>query len=478
MVEPTQSKAIIWSALERFSSQGIAFLISIILARLLDPSCYGLVAMLNIFLAIGQSIIDSGFTSALIRKKKCTDVDYSTVFIFNLLLSTILYILFFFSSTFIASFYNQPELETITRFSTFVFIINALAIVQRAQLSKKMDFKSQTKASVIAVLVSGIVGIVMAYKGYGVWALVTQSLLSAFVSTFVLWCISLWFPKLNFSWDSFREMYAFGSRLFLTGLITTIYKNIYTLIIGKFYNSTDLGYFNRMDHLAAFPSRNFTTIVGRAVYPKQCKYQDDKEKLYRSYLDLLSLSSFFVFPVMLMLAALSEPLVLSLLGEKWVAASQYLMLLCLAYMMDHIQFFNWQMLSVKGRSDLSLYSEIIKKIVSVLILVITIPFGIKVMIIGLSVYALADFLIIIPFVHKVLPSITYWSEIKVLYKSFLNSVLCFAVVKTIIPFFHNCWIQLIVSGICGIILYCAMAKMLKSWELSYYSNKIINVFKR
>lgn len=469
---PSQSKAIVWSAIERFSSQGIQFALGIIIARLVSPSCYGLVAMLTIFLSIGQSLIDSGFANALIHKKECTDKDYSTVFYFNLAVSIALYAVFFFGSPLIADFYNQPELIVITRYSTFGFIINSLAIVQRAQFTKRMDFKKQSKASISAVLISGIIGVAMAYHGYGVWALVFQGLINNFVNTLALWLMSSWRPSLVFSVESFKELYAFGSRLLFTGLLSTVYINLYTLVIGKFFTSTQLGFFNKMQNIAIFPSKNITSIMSRAVYPQQCKLQDDNTALFNNYMQLLSLSSFFIFPLMGGLAALAKPLVTCLLGEAWVDAWPYLSILSVAYMFDHLQYFNWQMLAVKGRSDLSLKSEIIKKIASVIILVVTIPFGVKMMAVGLILYALIDLLIIIPFVHKVIPTITYWAEIKVLARSFFLTICMVVAIVLFLSVFSNSYIQLLGGFVVGGFVYLAIAYVTKAPELKYYLNKM------
>ena len=469
---PSQSKAIIWSAIERFSSQGIQFALGIIIARLVAPSCYGLVAMLTIFISIGQSLIDSGFANALIHKKDCTDKDYSTVFYFNLAVSVFLYAVFFLGSPLIAQFYNQPELIIITRFSTFGFIINSLAIVQRAQFTKNMDFKKQSKATISAVLISGVVGVAMAYQGYGVWALVFQGLINNLVNTVALWLLSSWRPSLVFSVASFKELYAFGSRLLFTGLLSTVYLNLYTLVIGKFFSSTQLGFFNKMQNIAVFPSKNITSLLSRAVYPKQCKLQDDNVALYNNYMQLLSLSSFFIFPLMGGMAALAKPLVACLLGEAWLSAWPYLSILCIAYMFDHLQYFNWQMLAVKGRSDLSLKSEIIKKIASVVILLVTIPFGVKIMAIGLIVYAFIDLAIIIPFVHKVISSITYWAEIKVIARPFLLTLAMSAFIVLFLVVISNIYIQLFGGFIIGCLVYLLIAYFMKMPELKYYLNKI------
>lgn len=469
---PSQSKAIVWSAIERFSSQGIQFALGIIIARLVAPSCYGLVAMLTIFISFGQSLIDSGFANALIHKKDCTDRDYSTVFYFNLVVSVFLYVLFFAASPLIAKFYNQPELTIITRYSTFGFILNSLAIVQRAQFTKRMDFKKQSKATILAGLISGVAGVVMAYQGYGVWALVFQGLINGFINTLLLWLMSDWRPSFIFSIESFKELYAFGSRLLFTGLLSTVYMNLYTLVIGKFFSSTQLGFFNKMQNIATFPSKNITSIMSRAVYPKQCQLQDDNMALHNNYMQLLALSSFFIFPLMGGLAVLAQPLVLCLLGQVWASAWPYLSILSIAYMFDHLQFFNWQMLAVKGRSDLSLKSEIIKKIASVIILVCTIPLGVTAMTVGLIVYALVDLLIIIPFVHKVIPTITYGAEIKILARPFLLTVMMCLSIYVIIGVFQNSFVQLLVGFFVGMVVYLGIAYMIKMPELSYYLKKI------
>lgn len=478
MEEFTQTKAIIWSAVERFASQGIQFIIGVIIARLLDPSCYGLIAMLYIFLAVGQSLIDSGFGSALIQKKVCTDKDYSTVFYFNIFISLLLYLILCLCSPLIAKFYQQPELENVVKVSTIVFVLNAFAIVQRAQLTKKMDFRSQSVATIISVLFSGLLGIFLAYNNFGVWALVILSLFNSGINTIMLWKYSHWRPSLCFSTSSFKELYGFGSRMMLTGLITTIYNNLYTLVIGKFYSPKELGYYNRMQQIATFPSKNLTSVIARAVYPKQCKIQDDKVALFSSYLKLLSHSSFIVFPLMFGLAALSEPLVKVLLGTKWVLAAPYLSILCFAYCFDHIQYFNWQILSVKGRSDLSLNSEIIKKIISIVILIITIPMGIKVMLWGLAIYALFDIIIIIPFVHKVMPEITYGVEFKAIVKQFALALLMFLGIKAILPFFSNEYVQLLCCGILGCAVYLIASQVLHLDSWLYFKNTCINKFKK
>ena len=242
---------VLWSCVERFSVQGIQFVIMVII---LLPSDYGMIGMLAIFIAIAQTLIDSGFSNALIQKKDRSEIDYSTVFYFNIVVGIILYFILFFSSPLIARFYNTPELTGLTRVLALNLFINSLAVVQRAILSIKIDFKTQAKASCSAAIISGIVGIVMAYTGFGVWSLAVQTVLNAFVNTVLLWIFSKWIPLKVFSFESFKKLFAFGSKLLASGLLDTIYRNIYTIVIGKKFASTDLGYFTRADQFAQFPS--------------------------------------------------------------------------------------------------------------------------------------------------------------------------------------------------------------------------------
>lgn len=274
-----QTKGIIWSAIERFSSQGLQFILSIIIARLVSPADYGLIAMLTIFLAIAQSLVDCGFSNALIQKQDRNDTDFSTVFYFNSLISILIYILFWISSPFIASFYDEPKLNNIARAAGINFIISALGIVQRTQMTISLNFKKQAKITLASVFSGGIIGVFLAWKNYGVWALVIQTLTTNFISTTLFWITSKWKPLFVFSISSFNKLFSFGSKMVLTGLLATIYNNIYSLVIGKYFSSQDLGFYNRMNTLAAFPSSNITNIIARAVYPVQCEMQNDNPQI-------------------------------------------------------------------------------------------------------------------------------------------------------------------------------------------------------
>ena len=298
-------KGVMWSAVERFSVQGIQFILTIIIARLVLPSDYGLIAMLNIFLAIARVIVDSGFSSALIQKQDRTETDFSTVFYFNIFISIGFYLLLYISAPYIASFYREPDLSPVTRWIGLNIVISGFSVVQRAKLTINVDFKRQAKASFAAVLISGVIGILLAYKGWGVWALVVQTLSSSLLNTLLLWMFAKWVPKWEFSKESFNTLFSFGSKLLLSGLLHTIYINLYSLVIGRRYTSMDVGFYNRAYQFASFPSINIVEIINRVIFPIQCEIQDDNECLKKSFLKYLKMSCFIVFPLMIIVAALS-----------------------------------------------------------------------------------------------------------------------------------------------------------------------------
>lgn len=395
-------KGMVWSVIDRFAGQGVQFLMSIIIARLVMPSDYGLIAMLTIFLAIAQTFVDSGFGSALVQKKDRTETDFSTAFYFNIAVSTFAYIILFFSAPFIADFYNQDKLVAVTRIAGLSLIINSFGVVQLARLTITLDFKKTAVATLTAVSISGILGIIMAYYGYGVWSLVAQTLSNNIINVIMLWVIAKWHPKLVFSTKSFKSLFGFGSKLLLSSLLHTLYVNLYSLIIGKFFSAKDLGYYNRANALAMFPSTNLSNVIMRVIYPVQCRIQDDDTQLIDNFRKYLRLSCYVIFPIMIGFCVLAEPVVLVLMKEKWLPAVPYLQIMCIAYMWDSIMKLNGSLLNVKGRSDLFFRAEIIKKITAFLILAATIPFGITVMCIGLILYAFADIRIITIYVRKVL----------------------------------------------------------------------------
>ncbi|MFV0396576.1 MAG: lipopolysaccharide biosynthesis protein [Bacteroidales bacterium] len=459
------TNSVLWSAVERFSVQGIQYIISIILARLLFPSDYGLIAMLSIFLAVIQSIIDGGFGYALIQKKNPSKVDYSTVFYFNLLVSIGLYILLYYSSPLIARFYESPELDLVTKVVGLVLIINSLGIIQQTRLTIELNFKSQAIAAFVSVVISGVVGVILAYKGFGVWALVYHTLFNNLLRVILLWIFAYWRPSLVFSFESFSTMFSFGSKILFSSVLHTIYTNLYTLVIGKKFAETELGYFNRASTLAQFPSSNLTNVIVKAIYPIQCKIQDDDQELKRTFLVYMRMSCYVIFPLMIGLAVLAEPMIRVVLTDKWLPAVPLFQILCIAYMWDPVMKLNHNILNVKGRSDYFFHAEIIKKTLAVIILVATIPFGILVMSLGLILYAFVDMFVIV-FYSRKLTGISFRKQIASLSPILILSLSMGGVVYITTHLFASPWISLLIGSVVGIIYYFVASHLFRFHEFS------------
>lgn len=379
---------VLWSAVDNFAGQGITFLVGIVLARLLTPAEFGMIGMLTVFIAVSESFINSGFSNALIRKNDASETDYSTVFYFNLAAGALFFLILFFSAPYVGIFFNEPQLVPLLRVLAIGLIISSLTIIQRTILTKRINFKLQTRISVISNIISGIVGITMAYKGFGVWSLVAQTLSKQTLNSLFLWLWNRWRPTLVFSIESFKELFAFGSRLLASGLIDTLYRNIYYLIIGKFFSAQELGYYTRANQFKDLPASNLTGVMSRVTYPVLAQMQDDKVKLKAGYKRMIKSVMFISMVLLAGLAAIAEPMIITLIGEQWRPAIIYLQLLTFNGMMYPLHALNLNMLQVQGRSDLFLRLEIIKKIIAIPTIIIGIYFGIKIMILGMWVNTL------------------------------------------------------------------------------------------
>ena len=354
-----------WSALENVTRLGVTFVVSIVLARLLSPEEYGLIGILTIFIAIFNAIVDSGFTNALIRKQDATDTDYSTVFYTNLVLSVVLAAVLFFCAKPISVFFERPELVSLTQVMSSVVIINALSIVQRVRTTKAIDFKTQTKITFISSIGSGVIGISMAYMGYGVWALVGQQILNQLLTTLFFWTYNKWIPKFVFSWASFKEMWTFGSKLLASRLIDTAWQEVYQVVIGKCYSPVTLGLFTRAKQFSDLCSANLTSVVQRVSYPVLSSIQDDRVRLKGAYQRVIKTTMLPTFVLMLGLAACAEPMIYVLIGEQWLECVPMLQIISTYGMLYPLHAINLNMLQVQGRSDLFLKLEIIKKIIAI-----------------------------------------------------------------------------------------------------------------
>ena len=445
---------------------------SIILARLLCPSDYGIVAMITIFFAVAQAFVDSGFANALIRKNNRTEKDLSTCFYFNIVVGLFAYIVFFIAAPWIAKFYNQPILTMIIRLESVTMFLNSLCIVQQALLTIQINFKTQAKISLASTIISGIIGVILAYKGFGVWALVWQGISNALVRMILLWKLSTWRPRYGFSKESFHYLFGYGSKLLASGLLDTTYNNIYPIIIGKLFTPADLGYFSRAQGLATLPSSNLTSVLQRVTFPVLSEIQDDMERLETNYRKLLKMSAFIIFPLMMLLAAIARPLVDILLTDKWDNCVIYLQILCVALMWHPIHAINLNLLQVKGRSDLFLRLEIIKKILGVIIILITFSMGLKAMCIGLAINSIIALTINTFYTGKLI-SIGFISQVKDLLPIILSSILLLIVSSGCVYFIENVILQIIVGTVIGIGCYVGVAILFRYNEIEYIKQFII-----
>ena len=446
------TKGLFWSSVERFSNQGVQFVFSIILARLLSPSDYGIIAMVTIFFAVAQSFVDSGFSNALVRKTDRVEEDLSTCFYFNIGVGIIAYIVLFLIAPLVANFYNQPILSPIIRITGLEVMLNSLCVVQQALFTIKIDFKSQAKITLSATVISGIVGILLAYQGYGIWALVWQGVASSIVRMGLLWLMSKWRPRTGFSKSSFNYLFGYGSKLLASGLLDTIYNNIYPIVIGKFYNPAQLGNYSRALGWAQLPSANITSILQRVTFPVLSAIQDDTLRLQNSYRRLLKLSAFIVFPLMMGLAAIASPLIRVILTAKWDGCVLYLQILCFALMLYPIHAINLNLLQVKGRSDLFLRLEIIKKIIGVVILIITIPLGITAMCLGM-VFSSIICLIVNTYYTSRFIDVGLLTQLKDLRIILINSLVMGGGVYILTSFIDIEGLKLVMGIVIGFLLY-------------------------
>lgn len=354
-----------WSAADAFLGQGVTFVVGIILARLLSPDEYGLIGIVTIFTTIMLGIVDSGFSNALIRKEKVTNEDYNTLFSLNLLFSVVLFGVLYFSAPLIAYFFERPLLTELIRVMGLLLIFQALSIVQNTILSRKIDFKTKTKASVISAVASGVIGIAMAYMGYGVWSLVAQQLSRQLIYTLCLWFYNKWWPQLKVSMESFRYMWGFGWKILISGLLNNIWNELYQVVVGKFYSPATLGQYTRAQQYSSIFSTNLTSIVQRVSYPVLAQLQDDRERMLAAYRRIIKVTMFVTAILMICMGAISEPLIYCLIGPQWDLAASYLPLICISMSLYPLHALNLNMLQIQGRTDIYLYIEIVKKIIAI-----------------------------------------------------------------------------------------------------------------
>ena len=456
-------KGVAWSGIDNAAQYAVSFVVGVILARLLSPDDYGLLGIVAIFTAVCGTLIDSGFSTALIRKKDATDDDYNTMFIVNMIMSMLLYTILFVCAPLIANFFNREELVALTRVSSLSMMIGALSIVQNTRLTKKIDFKSQTKITITASIISGIVGISMAFLDFGVWALVAQQLVSSTLRTVLLCMVNKWIPRLKFSVESFHELFGFGWKMMVSGIINTIWNELYQVVVGKFYSPATLGQYTRAKHFSQIFSKNLTSVIQRVTYPVLSNIQDDRERMLSAYRRIIKVTMFIAAISMFFLGAISEPFLYCLIGPKWHEASVYLPLICVVGSTYPLHAINLNMLQVQGRSDLFLGLEIIKKTIGIAPLFVCIFYGIMPMLYTTVITSIIAFFLNSHYSGKLI-GYSSWMQIKDIAPSYgAAAVIAFSIYfLKYLPL--NYWIVLPLQLFSGIVVFFVVCHRMEEFR--------------
>lgn len=466
-----------WSAIERFAVQFIQLIISIVIARLLVPSDYGIIGMIAVLLSVSQSFMDSGFTQALIYKKNRTNTDSCTVFYFNIVIGIVCYIIIYITAPFIAKFYEMPILTKVTRVISLSIPITSLTIVQRALLTAKSDFKSQSLATIPAAILSGLIGVILAYFGYGVWALVWQQISYLVVDAILLWGVSKWRPIRAFSFDSLRQFFSYGSKLLVSGLIDTLYSNSYLLVIGKFFKAKELGLYSKAKTFPYFASVNLSSIFQRALFPILCDVKEDKHRIVKIYREYLKLSIAITSPLILGLCALAKPMIILLLSDKWIEAVPIMQLLCIFYLLSPIVMLNNNIYQVTGRTDIFLKLEIIKKVIGISILIISVNFGLYGVIFGSIVSSVLNLLINMFLSSKIVP-LTIRMQLADIIPIFTISILMAVIVYISTTYVNSETIKIVIGIPIGLLSYAILIKLALPKTFENIKGIIINNFRK
>lgn len=408
-VKRSTIKGIVWSMMERFSTMGIQLLCTLVIAQFLTPMDFGVVSMMSIFLSFSSILVDSGFGQALIRKQSVTEEDYSSVFYFNIFLSIIIYVLGYIFSPLIADFYNEPMLTSLLRVSFLVMFCYGFSVVQQARLFKELNFSLVSKISLLSVILSGIVGIIMAYLLKNAWSLVLQALSLAFFRTVFMWIFSKWMPKLVFSWKSINKFLKFSLNLLGTNMIASITDNLASLFIGRAYNSTELGNYTVPNKIQVSVSGTISFSIHRVSYSVMSSFQDEIEKLRDYSQKIVAMAFFIIAPIMLFLLLESEDFFLIILNPKWLTAAFYFKFLCVIGMIFCFADINMDVLLVRGRSDIVFRIELVRKTIFVLLLLIGIRYSMIILLCLLIAYNVFNTILVSYFVGKEI-KLSLWGQ--------------------------------------------------------------------
>ena len=467
---------IIWRFLERCGAQLVAFIVSLVLARLLEPETYGIVVLISVFTAILSIFMDSGLGTALIQKKDADDVDFSTVFYFNIVMGLIFYLIIFLIAPVIASFYNNEQLSNLIRVQSLILLIGSVKNVQQSFVSRKMIFKKFFFATIGGTIGAGILGVVMAYNGFGVWALIFQSLFNNTIDAIILWFTVKWRPKWKFSFIRLKSLYRFGWKLLVSALIDTVYSKLRQFVIGKIYTPLDLAFYEKGEHFPNFIVSNINSSINSVLLPAMSNYQNDILRLKEMTRKSIKVATYIMMPMMVGLAVCSENIVTLLLTEKWLPCVFFMRIFCFTFAFYPIHVANLNAIQAVGRSDIFLKLEIIKKIIGLLALIATMFVSVKAMAMSLLITSVCS-QIVNSWPNKKLLNYSYIEQLKDIFPQMIASVAmgCVVFCEKFIP--TNIWIKLPIQIISGIIMYYGLSKLFKLDSFDYIK-KIISSLKR
>lgn len=465
-----------WSFIDNLANSGITFFVGLILARLLGPKEFGILGLITVFIAISNSIVDGGFSTALIRKKDATDADYNTVYYCNLFVAIILTVILILGSKAIAIFFKEPLLMLITPLLSLTLIINAFTIIQRTIFIKNIDFRTQAKISLIASLGSGFIGISLALLEFGIWSLVVQQLSRQVLLSFFLWFYSNWRPRFIFSKESFNELFGFGSKILVANLVNSFYQNIFLTIIGKFYSAEQLGKYTRADQFNVIFTNNLTMIVQKVSFPMFSDIQDDKEQLRQLFRKTLVYAAIITFSFVFFLAAIAKPLILALIGEKWLDSVSYLQIISFYGVLYPLQNINLNMLNIQKRSDLVLKLEILKKVIFVPVFIIGFYFELKYMLWAAVCYYYVEFIVNSYFSERFFKYGT-WKQVKDLFPVFITSAIISLFIWSFTLLQINIYITLIIQIAAGVFMYPLGYKLIQLTEYFELKRIVIDQYR-
>lgn len=470
-------KGVGWSAADALLGQGVTFIVGLVLARLLSPDEYGLIGICLIFTTVLNGIVDSGFSNALIRKKEVTDEDYNTMFTTNMAISIILYVLLFVSAPFVSDFFHRVELTALVRVTGLVLFCNALSITQVTILAKRIDFKTKTKASLVSAVVSGVIGIAMAFMGFGVWSLVTQQLSRQLLYTLSLWLLNKWCPKFTFYKDSFKYMWGFGWKILASGILNNVWNQLYQVVIGKCYTPSTLGHYTRANDYANLFSANLTSIVQRVSYPVLSEMQDNKERMVLGYRKLIKVTMFVTTVCMISLGAVAEPMIYTLIGTKWYEAATYLPLICVSMSLYPLHAINLNILQVLGRSDIFLYLEVPKKVVGLIPIGIGIFCGIYYMLLASIFTGFISLYLNTWYTGKAL-GYTFLKQLRDIFPSYLTAFVIALAVYFLKYLLLPYYIVLVIQIFIGVVVGLIVSELFKFEEYLELKSIVLKLIKR